>query len=97
MVDDNCIHGGQNRSASQHNPSTIMHPGGIHHSTMTTAGLIRHMPCKMLVGMHEVTVYAPVKLAIADPANGVQAPALRGKYLVFALPGGKELEVASWL
>lgn len=72
-----------------------MHP--VRHATLTTAGLIRHIPVKMLVGDQQVTVMAPVKLAVGDPANGLQAPNLRGKNLVFALPGGKELEVASWI
>lgn len=40
---------------------------------------------------------APVKLVVNDPANGLQAPVRRDKNLVFALPGGEELEVLSWI
>lgn len=75
--------------------AAIMNP--VRHATMTTVGLIRHMPVKVLVEGRPVEVMAPVKLVIEDPANGLQAPDLRGKNLVFALPGGQELEIASWI
>ena len=69
----------------------------VKNATMTTAGLIPHRHVMVKAGEQLYSVQAPVKLAITDPANGLQAPALRGKRLVFALPGGKELEVVSWL
>lgn len=72
-----------------------MHP--VQQATMTTVGLIRHQPVRMLVGDQQVTVMAPVKLVVNDPANGLQAPVRRDKNLVFALPGGEELEVLSWI
>lgn len=75
--------------------TTMLRP--VHHATLTTAGLIRHIPVRMLVGDQQVTVMAPVKLAVGDPANGLQAPVRRDKNLVFALPGGEELEVLSWI
>ena len=75
--------------------TTMLRP--VHHATLTTAGLIRHVPVKMLIGDQQVTVMAPVKLVVSDPANGVQAPVTRDKNLVFALPGGEELEVPSWI
>lgn len=75
--------------------TNMLHP--VQHATLTTAGLIRHKPVRMLVGDQQVTVMAPVKLAVNDPANGLQAPVRRDKNLVFALPGGKELEVPSWI
>lgn len=64
---------------------------------MTTVGLIRHIPARVLVDDRPVTVMAPVKLVIDDPAKGVHTPDKRGKYLVFALPGGQELKVLSWI
>jgi len=65
--------------------------------TGTTVGLVRHMPVAMTWGGRQVTVMAPVKLEVGDPSNGQHPPMARGRNLIFALPGGKEMEVVSWL
>ena len=66
-------------------------------ATGTTVGLVRHMSVRMAWNGQHVTVMAPVKLKVGDPSNGQHPPLRRGRNLVFALPGGKEMEVVSWL